>query len=196
MRKFVAIVCMVFPPLIALADSWAPPTPAAVVSDKAAVIVRIDPGTNPGSGKPDKPAHCRFFRYDEEKKTYEPWKEFDLVNSTLPGAVVVPDDGSYLATFDDYMGIGTTKNAVVVYDAKGRVRKRWSIEDIYSKKEIDELPRTTMSIQWRGDVGGMAEHQQEIYISPPTDPLQSGKKFKGFMLYIKSLRIRVDPRWK
>ena len=185
-----------FSPLVAFGDSWAPPASFATVSDEGAVIVRVDPGSIDVKGKSTKHAHCRFFRYDEAQKNYRFWKEFDLVNDILPLGVLVPADGSYLATFDDYLGIGTTQNAVVVYDANGRVRERWPIEDIYSAKEIEELPRTTMSIQWRGDVGIMVEHEQRIYIAPPTDPLQSGKKFKGFMLDIKSLHIRADPRWK
>ena len=195
MFKQLLLILVLLPP-VAVADSWAPPTPSAVVSDKATVIVRIDPGTTDPKGRSLKPAHCRFFRYVEASKTYEFWKEFNLVNGILPLAVLVPNDGSYLATFDDYVGLGTTKNAVVIYDAEGRVRKRWSIEDIYSEKEIRELPHTASSIQWRGEVGTMIEHQQEIYISPPADFFKEDKKYKGFMLYVRSLRIRVDPRWK
>ena len=183
-------------PMTMLGDSWALPRPSAHVSDNAAVVVRVDPGTKPTEGKPAKPAHCRFFRYVEDKKTYEFWKEYDLANSILPVDVVVPDDGSFLVTFDDYMGFGIGDNSVVVYDGKGQISKRWSLKDIYTEAEIDDLPHSSMSILWRGGVGTMAEHQHEVYISPPEDPLRNGKKFKGFMLDVNALSIHVDPRWK
>lgn len=185
-------------PLSAIADSWLPPRSHAYVSESAGIIVRVDPGSSNADGRGANPAHCRIFRYSEEKKSYEIIREHDLVNDTLPGSVVVPDDASFLVTFDDYMGVGTSENTVVVYDSAGRMLKRWALKDIFSEAEIEELPHSTMSIHWRGSVGVMLMTQHEVYISPTESRFQKdkSKKFKGFMLDVKSLTIREDTRWK
>lgn len=185
-------------PLSAIADSWLPPKSFARVSENAGIIVRIDPGYSNPDDSGVKPAHCRLFRYSEEKKMYEFWREHALVNHTLPGSIVVPDDGSFLVTFDDYMGVGTSENTVVVYDSTGRMLKRWALKDIFSEAEIEGLPHSTMSIHWRGSVGVMLMTQHEVYISPAESHFQrdKAKKFKGFMLDVKTLTIREDPRWK
>jgi len=73
---------------------------------------------------------------------YEFWREHDLVNAARPCSVVIPDDGSFLVTFDDYMGVGTSENTVVVYDASGRMRKKWTLNDILSEAEIEKLPHS------------------------------------------------------
>lgn len=185
-------------PLSAIADSWSPPQSHAHVSGNAGIVVRIDPGFSNSDGSDAKPAHCRFYRYSEDKKSYDIWREHGLVNTTLPGKVVVPDDGSFLVTFDDYMGVGTSENTVVVYDSTGRMVKRWALKDIFSEAEINELPHSTMSIHWRGSVGVMRTSQHMVYISPTESHFQRDKtkKFKGFMLDVKSLTISEDPRWK
>ncbi len=185
-------------PVSLRADSWGPPTPSVHVSENAGLIARVEPGSTNPDGSGAKSAHCRFYRYSEEKKMYEFWREHDLVNGARPCSVVIPDDGSFLVTFDDYMGVGTSENTVVVYDASGRILKKWALNDILSDAEIKELPSSTMSIHWRGDVGVMTSRQHEVYISPPESPhkFYNNRNFKGFMLDVKALTIRQDSRWE
>jgi hypothetical protein len=166
------------------------------VSRNSDLIVRVEPGSANPDDSGAKPAHCRFYRYAEGKKVYEVWREHDLVNDVRPCGVVSPDDGSFLVTFDDYMGIGTSENTVVVYDASGRMLKKWALNDILSEAEIEELPHSTMSIHWRGDVGVMRSRQHEVYISAPESPHDKTRNFKGFMLDVKALTIREDSRWE
>jgi len=198
MIRFLLSLVLAALPYPALADSWMPPSPHAIVSENADIVVRVEPGFSIEDGSEAKPAHCRIFRYSAEKKSYELLREHNLVNDILPGSIVVPDDASFLVTFDDYMGIGTSENTVVVYDSTGQVLKRWTLKDIFTEAEIEELPHSTMSILWRGSVGVMLMSQHEVYISPAESRFQrdKNKKFKGFMLDIKSLTIREDPRWR
>ena len=194
---YLALLVMLLPATLR-ADSWGAPTPYANLSENAGIVVRVEPGSSNRDGSGSNPAHCRFFRYSEEKKTYEFWREHDLVNGTLPGKVVTPDDGSFLVTLDDYMSGGTSKNTVVVYDATGRMLKKWALNDILSEAEIKELPHSTMSIKWRGDAGVMMSRQHEVYISAPESPFKSDdyKYFKGFLLDTNALTIREDPNHK
>ena len=179
-------------PVALRADSWMPPAPHAFLSDNSGIVVRVDPGSMNTDGSTAKTARCRFFRYSEEKKTYEFWREHDLVNDTLPCDVLTPNDGSFLVTFDDYFGMGTSANTVVVYDSSGRMLKKWALDDILSDVEIRELPASVSSIHWRSDVGVMMGSQHEVYISPPKSPFKGAedKNFKGFMLDVKALTIR------
>ncbi len=179
-------------PVALWADSWMPPAPKAYLSGNSEVVVRVDPGSKNTDGSTAKTAHCRFFRYSEEKKTFEFSREHDLVNDTLPCDVIVPNDGSFLVTFDDYFGIGTSENTVVIYDTSGRMLKKWALHDILSDAEIQELPSSVSSIHWRGDVGVMISSQHEVYISPPETPSKfyKDRHFKGFMLDTKALTIR------
>jgi hypothetical protein len=183
-------------PVALWADSWMPPAPKAYLSDNSEVVVRVDPGSRNTDGSTAKTAHCRFFRYSEEKKTFEFWREHDLVNDTLPCDVLIPNDGSFLVTFDDYFGIGTSENTVVIYDTSGRMLKKWALHDILSDAEIQELPSSVSSIHWRGDVGVMISSQHEVYISPPETPSKfyKDRHFKGFMLDTKALTIREESR--
>jgi hypothetical protein len=190
-RLFLIVMLL---PTTLRADSWLPPTPYARVSENAATIVRVEPGSTNPDGSGAKPAHCRFYRYSEDKKTYEFCREHDIDNKTLPSDVVTPDDGSFLVTFDDYMG----GESVVVYDFSGRLLKKWALDDILSDAEIQELPSSTSTIHWRGNVGVMRSNQQEVYISPPESPHEfyKNRTFKGFMLDVKALTISEDPRWR
>lgn len=174
------------------ADSWLPPKPFAYVSPNSNVIVRVEPGVLDSDRKNISTAQIRYFKYDKGSQTYRFWKEHKLVNSMLPLSIVTPDDGSFLVTFDDYMAFGTGENTVVLYDSSGKVVKRWSLEDIFSESAISELPHSTMSILWRGEVGVMRTKQNEVYILP----FDSKKKLRGFILDVETLEIREDTRWK
>lgn len=175
------------------ADSWSPPQPQTFISGDSNLIVRVEPGYTEADGNKARKAHCRFFRYSEEKKQYEFLREHELINVIMPCRVIIPNDGSYLATFDDYIGVGTSKNTIVIYDSEGLMLKRWALSDILPESEIKKLPRSTSSIHWCSDivVGGS---QSEICIFPPTRffKLDKGKQYTGFRLDVKSLTIRED----
>jgi hypothetical protein len=196
MNRFIFCAFLIGSVALCLADSWPPPAPFVKASENGNIVVRVDPGFSKAGDDSRMSSHCRFYRYVERTKLYELWKEFDLVNRTLPETVVVPNDGSFLVTFDDYMGVGTTGNMIVVYDSSGRVRKRWSLKDVFTEGEIADLPRSTMSIHWRSDVGVMSTTQNEVYIAPPGPLWDKERKCKGFMLDVTTLIIREDPTWK
>lgn len=191
-RVIPAALFIVLVPVGLRADSWMPPAPSIHVSEDAGLMVRVEPGgENPDGTNRDR-AHCRFYRYSEEKKGYEFWREHDLVNDVRPCDVVIPDDGSFLVTFDDYFGIGTSANTVVVYNSEGRMLKRWALDDIISDAETKELPSSVSSIHWRGDVGMVMDSEHEVCILPPESRSNFDKhrKFKGFILDVKNLTIR------
>ena len=169
--RHLALVVALLPAALR-ATTYLPCTSYARVSNNGAIIVRVEPGSINSDGSVARTAHCKFFRYSDEKKMYEFWREHDLVNDTLPRDVVTPDDGSFLATFDDfYLDVVASVNTVVVYDSSGRMLKRWALKDILSTAEISKLMETPFG--WHGSVGVMqGAAQQEVYICPPESPCE------------------------
>lgn len=74
------------------------------------------------------------------------WRK-PLVNEVGPGHAIVSVTGSFV-TFDD-AGYGH-ENAVVIYSAEGAVVKRFSLSDLMTEKQIENLPRSIGSIKWGG----------------------------------------------
>jgi hypothetical protein len=82
----------------------------------------------------------------------EVWRK-RLVNEVSPVSVAVSDrDGSF-ATFDNWHSMGHGDNAIVIYNTDGSVLKKLSLNAVFSKEEIQRMPRSVSSIEWRtGDI--------------------------------------------
>jgi hypothetical protein len=84
--------------------------------------------------------------------TYRRVWERTFVNEIAPMDVLIADDGRYVVTIDDYGRTGLGDNAVVIYDAEGKLMNRYKLSDFLSQEEIDgpEIPRSASSIFWAG----------------------------------------------
>jgi len=76
------------------------------------------------------------------------WKK-PLLNEVAPVGVLVYEHGQAI-TLDDWHGMGYGTNAVVFYDANGKVVRALSLADFLPKEYIDALPHSVSSIRWRG----------------------------------------------
>ena len=162
------------------------------------VIVRIDPGAPKFFGGDGRLAHCQFYRYSTVARRYEFWREQDLVNTMLPLSVLFPDDGSFLITFDEHIAEDASENAVVAYDGRGNLLKRWSVEDILSKAEILARPLTRdyMGLQvpglWHDDFGISYRDPKKIVIMAPLNDAKGIPKYQVFILNLNTLTLRHE----
>lgn len=78
------------------------------------------------------------------------WKSI-LLNEVCPVNAIVANDGSSIATFDNWYSKGYGLNVFVVYDEKGNTKKTFNLEEI-SPFPIDDYPMSISSIYWNKGV--------------------------------------------
>jgi len=78
----------------------------------------------------------------------------------MPSKAFISNGAQFIVTLDDWEPEeGSTPNAVVVYLETGELVKSWSLEDIFSKKEIGRFGFVASDVparRWRGDPAGIA----------------------------------------
>lgn len=147
----------------ALGDSWAPATtkvylssdqtwrftvtpravsgPLAYFEDK--VAGRKDAGALPGNLQ--KRAQG-FMGHLEHGHWRAVWNE-PLLNEVSPVMAIVSSSG-LAVTFDNWFSVGYGKDAVVIYDGRGKPVRAMALEDFLPKAYIEALPHSVSSIRW------------------------------------------------
>ena len=77
------------------------------------------------------------------------WKK-PLLNYTCPVYAVVANDGSSIATFDNWYSKGYGVNVFVVYNEKGEAKKTYKLEEI-TPYPLNDYSRTVSSIHWNSE---------------------------------------------
>jgi len=138
----------------ALADDWAWPEPVSFNCRGFDLVAEIFPPKTRQNAS-DKPA-CYFYRMGYPGTTWKVdatlvWKA-ELVNDAKPFAMpyeaIVSKDG-YLVTLNDYARMGG-KNAVVLYDTKGKLVKSYALDHLLPKEDAQSVP-LRMSGRWWND---------------------------------------------
>jgi len=88
------------------------------------------------------------------------WKR-PLLNEVCPVYVIVANDGSSIATFDNWYSIGYGVNVFVVYDEKGNATKTYKLEEI-SPFPLNDYSMSISSLFWRKDVQYIDDERIEI----------------------------------
>lgn len=70
-----------------------------------------------------------------------------LLNFVCPVYAIIANDGSSIATFDNWYSTGYGVNVFVVYDEKGDAKKTYKLEEI-SPFPLNDYPMSISSIQW------------------------------------------------
>jgi hypothetical protein len=70
------------------------------------------------------------------------------MNKVSPVYVIVANDGSSVATFDNWYSTGYGENVFVIYDEEGNALKTCKLEEI-SPFPLDEYMISVTSIHWR-----------------------------------------------
>ena len=134
------------------ADSWAPPSTETYVSANGNSRAIIVPRALAGA-----------LRYFEDKvEGVEPagqatgapallWVR-PLVNDVGPTSALVADDGSHLVTFDNWHSAGYGDDVVVIYDGRGQLVRKLSLDQVLPPAYVHHVPRSVSSRWWsRGD---------------------------------------------
>jgi len=132
------------------------------------LLFRVEPGAK------DLKAMLLMFQYDEEAREYNKLHDINLKNQVAPEFVNATKDGRYLITLDEIARIGTTDNAIVIYDLLDGKSKAFALEDFMSQEDIAKLPRLRNVRRWRYLTGGNdTEFDEENLKFYPSDPKRS-----------------------
>jgi len=77
------------------------------------------------------------------------WKR-PLLNEVCPVYAIIANNGSSIATFDNWYSIGYGVNVFVVYDEKGNAIKTYKLEEI-SPFPLNDYSMSISSLYWRKD---------------------------------------------
>lgn len=76
--------------------------------------------------------------------------EYPLVNKVSPVSAAVSNKGEYVVTFDNWFRMGYGNDVVVIYRSNGALIKKFGLEDLLTKRDIEALPHSVSSIWWGG----------------------------------------------
>jgi hypothetical protein len=151
----------------ASADSWAPPTTEVTPSANGAYRVTVVPrplsgaldffedkvdGIGPAGqrkGNPQTSPIALVERWEADGTWSQVW-QMPLVNDVAPPSVLLADDGAFLVTFDNWHSAGYGDDVVVIYDRKGDLVRKLSLEQILPPAYVAHLPRSVSSRWWSG----------------------------------------------
>jgi hypothetical protein len=173
-----------------LGDSYEPPRSRTYSSPSGTAIVRVEPA---GMGDPQVPARCRALVYLFNEKTSEYEKKFEelLPNRIAPGDVMIPDHGRCVITFGEWHGGRGDRNTIVIHDLQAETAKHLELADFLPQSQIDTLPRSTSSVEWRGDVW-FDPTQCRIHISAAINPFYPAFKHPSFILHLETQSVSID----
>lgn len=86
--------------------------------------------------------------YVRESSGYKKKLEFPLVNEVAPVSALVSDDGNYIVTFDNWHAVGYGDDVVVIYKSDGKLIKKFGLEDLFTKADIQTFSHSVSSIWW------------------------------------------------
>ena len=131
------------------ADSWLPPKPSVTyesLNGDARFIVTA-------SSRSDSLIACRGAAWI--KSGGSEWRQLwdkPLQNRLSPVTAVVANGGWRIVTFDNYYSVGYGDEVIVFYNETGDLIKKYALEDLLSKEELDRVPRSVSSRWWRSQV--------------------------------------------
>lgn len=150
----------------ARADSWMPPKVTGLVSPTGQFVLRLIPASNLRTalgvkGEPgDRPARAIYYQLDANGQ-YRQLQEITLRNPVAPLSAVVSDSGA-LVTLDNWHGVGTGSEVMVVYRPDGTVLRSYGLEDLYTAEEIERFGHSVSSIWWRCRAEPTLDHHAEV----------------------------------
>lgn len=164
----VAVISALFCMPLAWADSWAPPRRQQYASADGAIRTIIVPralsgnfeyfrdkvdGKSPAGQREDsdiKQPFARMSRRTADGRWITLWQQ-PLVNDVAPVHALVANGGKYLITFDNWHQRGYGPDAVAIYDARGRLVRKYALTDFLPVAFIETLDTSVSSIHWGDD---------------------------------------------
>ena len=195
-----ALLCVT----LARADSWPPPRTKQYMSANGTIQAVIVPralavhfeyfqgkadgrsaaGQRPGSTITAPFAHVSRRTGDGRWTTL--WQQ-PLVNDVVPVDALVANSGQYLITFDNWHHMGYGPDAVAIYDAHGRLIRKYALTDFLPLAYIKTLSTTVSSIRW--NAGHFLIDNDETLIIRVAEPSFHFNDDRGLAV---SVRIRLS----
>ena len=140
-------------------DDWMSPTtvvtPSANGQYRVTVVPRLPP-VLPGSPKATEHAGeaprlplARVEHRDAGGAWRLVWQQ-PLVNEVAPVSVLLADDASFLVTFDNWHAMGYGDDVVAIYDQRGQLVRKLSLEQILPPERLRDVPVSVSSRWWSG----------------------------------------------
>jgi hypothetical protein len=148
---FAALVLLVCNAASSLADS--PPGHSTMAADPiGATIARIEEvDFSAPKGSPNEKARISLYKFDPKENRYAYSRTIAHVGPTAPNLVLLTRNAEFVIAFDSSGQIGRGDRVVIVYNGEGKLLCQWSLEEILSKDDIKEVPKSTSSTWWRSD---------------------------------------------
>lgn len=163
--RSIAFTCLVLLSPWASADSWLPPSTETTLSANGQFRVTVVPRPLSGhldyfadkvdgeapAGQPKGEAQKSPIARVERLETDGSWQlvwQMPLVNDVAPVSVLLANDASSIVTFDNWHSAGYGDDVVVIYDRKGDVVRKLSLEQILPAAYTNNLPRSVSSRWW------------------------------------------------
>ncbi|HEX8217186.1 MAG TPA: hypothetical protein VF577_06955 [Allosphingosinicella sp.] len=150
--------------------------------------------------RPGGRARGRLERRGSDGRWRRLW-DMALVNEVSPVSALVADSGDYVVTFDNWGGVGTGGDVVVIYGAGGRLVRSLALSDLLPEDYILALPRTFSSIWWGGsnDEHYLSADGERLVLRlalPSTeDDLGTGGTFELPVILASGEPVRSGPDW-
>ncbi len=126
-----------------------------------------------------------YIRRRADDGRWMPVREWPLINDVAPVHALVANGGKYLVTFDNWHMLGHGNDAIVIYDARGRLIRKYALSDFLPASYIETLPSTVSSIHWQGTHDFLDEVTLLLQVVEPSFDLHDDAA-----LYV-SVRIRL-----
>lgn len=193
------------------ADSWALPKQAKYYAPNKEFYVEVTPKKlesqlkyfedkvankdNAGGKAGEKEKHAKAAFYARRPDgSYAKRKEFPLVNEVAPVDAVVSGKGDYFVTFDNWHEAGYGDDVIVIYRADGSLIKKFGLEDVLTKGDIEMLPHSVSSIWW-GANHYIDEAKAELVlkiVANRRSPREEGAQFHELKIELASGRL-LEP---
>jgi len=160
-----AALSLTAPGAIARADQWLPPGEAEYLTADKRFRFRVIPrgiasplayfedkvaGRSAAGQEPSSSQQCNGvleFRQSKWRAYHPVWRRA-LVNDVSPVSAVVSDDGTYVATFDNWHSTGYGPTTLTIYGANGSTVRSFGLYEFLLRNEIERLSRSVSSIHW------------------------------------------------
>lgn len=150
------------------ADSWAPPQADVTLSANGQFRVTVIPRPISGplayfkdkvngaapAGQRKSEAQVSPIARVEQREARGTWRlvwQMPLVNDVGPPSALLTNDASFLVTFDNWHSAGYGDDVVVIYNRKGDLVRKLSLEQILPPAYVHHVPRSVSSRWWGGE---------------------------------------------
>lgn len=151
MNRAFALICLVAICDPARGDTTFQPYQTHAMSQDGSAVVRIELGEwSKDRKKRESKDQVVIYRYSKEADAYHRTARFDLGDLHPAECLFVTNDGRFVA-FANVSGRDGRALALRIYNAEGKLLRKWMLADLLDKEEIEACYLTGSTIQWIED---------------------------------------------